>query len=487
VIAGSVIDALPVGVVHDDGMYVILAKALATGRGFHWINVPGDPAASHFPPGYPAVLSLVWRAIPSFPANVIAFKILNAVLLAAAAALLVVFARRRLAFSPPAACGVVLAGALAVPTLVLSTIVMSEMLFLALLISVLLFAERAVDDASPRSSMVLGLFAGLSMLVRSHGVALVIAVAVVLAARRKWRSCATFSVFALATVAPWMVWQRVHRNVVPDAMRGDYESYGQWFAGGGANIFATIAHTSRDLLGMLTTVLTAGVPIGWLRVALALAAVALFVFGLWRMRERALVTAVFLAAYLAIVLVWPFAPARFVWGIWPLLVLVVAVGARALSTLRVPVRAAGYVALAGLALGYGTYNVRGYRGSWWSSIPRQNAAVLGPTIAWIRSHTRPTDVVSTNAEAATYLYAGRLAVPATRFSASDYAAPASSASAAAALRSILETYHPGVVAVVANVSLESGARALAAARPPMLAPRDSVPHGLLFTSMVSPP
>ena len=67
-----------VGVFHDDAMYVILARSLATGQGFRYLNLPGAPIASHFPPGYPAVLSLIWRVAPRFPANLGALKAFNA-------------------------------------------------------------------------------------------------------------------------------------------------------------------------------------------------------------------------------------------------------------------------------------------------------------------------------------------------------------------------------------------------------------------------
>ena len=53
----AAIDSLPVGVFYDDGMYVVLAKSIATGHGLHWLNVPGAPPATHFPPGYPLLLA----------------------------------------------------------------------------------------------------------------------------------------------------------------------------------------------------------------------------------------------------------------------------------------------------------------------------------------------------------------------------------------------------------------------------------------------
>jgi hypothetical protein len=105
-------------------------------------------------------------------------------------------------------------------------------------------------------------------------------------------------------------------------------------------------------------------------------------------------------------------------------------------------------------------------------------------VVWIGEHTRPSDVISTNAELMTYLYTGRLAVPATSFSVGDYCAAPRASSRAAALRSILGAYRIDVVAVIANDSLEAGARSLAAAQPPVLSLRDSVPRGLLFSSNI---
>src|SRR5947208_2331750 len=85
--AVAVIDLRPVGILHDDAMYVILARSLATGQGFRYLNLPGAPPASHFPPGYPALLAVITWFTPSFPANIAAFKLMNALLLGVGALL----------------------------------------------------------------------------------------------------------------------------------------------------------------------------------------------------------------------------------------------------------------------------------------------------------------------------------------------------------------------------------------------------------------
>ena len=137
------IDPLPIGVFYDDAQYLILAKALASGDGYRFVNLPGAPAATHFPPGYPLLLALLWKISPRFPENVALFKLANALLLAVLAAGTFRFARRGLGLPSAVALVATLAGTTAIPTLVLSSSVMSEPLFLAVLIPLLARSTNA--------------------------------------------------------------------------------------------------------------------------------------------------------------------------------------------------------------------------------------------------------------------------------------------------------------------------------------------------------
>ncbi len=58
------------GSFHDDAIYVSTASALAHGQGYRLVDVPGEPLQTKYPVLYPAVLSVVWRSAPNFPANV---------------------------------------------------------------------------------------------------------------------------------------------------------------------------------------------------------------------------------------------------------------------------------------------------------------------------------------------------------------------------------------------------------------------------------
>ena len=62
------------GVYHDDGIYVITAKALAQGEGYRLINLPNSPLQTKYPILYPALLAIIWKIWPSFPKNLLLCK-----------------------------------------------------------------------------------------------------------------------------------------------------------------------------------------------------------------------------------------------------------------------------------------------------------------------------------------------------------------------------------------------------------------------------
>src|SRR5207245_75707 len=62
------------GLFSDDAWYVLLARALATGEGYTLTNLPTPGVAPVYPPGFPLLLSLVFRMAPDFPGNVVLLK-----------------------------------------------------------------------------------------------------------------------------------------------------------------------------------------------------------------------------------------------------------------------------------------------------------------------------------------------------------------------------------------------------------------------------
>src|SRR5437868_15514793 len=54
------------GQYYDDAIYVVSARSLADGHGYHIESLPGDPPQTKYPIGYPLLLASVWKAFPSF-------------------------------------------------------------------------------------------------------------------------------------------------------------------------------------------------------------------------------------------------------------------------------------------------------------------------------------------------------------------------------------------------------------------------------------
>ncbi|MEO5814901.1 MAG: hypothetical protein ABIT20_06440 [Gemmatimonadaceae bacterium] len=479
----AVTDNFHVGVFHDDAMYVILARSLATGEGYRYLNLPGAPVATHFPPGYPALLALVWRFAPVFPANVTIFKLLNAVFLGASAILIAQLVRERFV-SKAWAMGVGVITAVSVPLLVLVTMLLSESLFLTLLLASLLLGERLIDAApNVRRALGLGVLVGCLTLVRTHGVVLVPAVVLPLLLQRRWREAVVFAVSAVVVIAPWQLWSGSHADTLPAPLEGNYGSYiGWWFRGyhemGPSMIFETLKRTVPETSSMMTALFS---PAGGATAhALTLVALtALGAFGAFALVRRAPVTLIFLLAYSAIVLVWPFQPSRFVWGVWPLVLFVMA--AAGSSRWRRPVR----LLLGGLLLwvgaGYAAYEVRAARGGWWASISRAGDNRISAALAWTSANTSPADVVAADDEGAVFLYTGRKAVPVASFTTAHYLRVRSAElEAREGLEPLLAAY-PVRAVLVGSRATFNAAEYLSTRPVPLLAPREQFDGGAAFT------
>lgn len=471
-VALACIGPWPVGVYWDDAVYVILAKAIATGQGYHYIHLPGAPAATHYPPAYPAFLAALWLVAPSFPANVVVFKVANALLVAASAVGAYVLGTRRMALRPPVAAGAVLLFTATIPVLVMSTALLSEPLFLALLFPALLAAERAVDDGGVAPAIWAGVLAGLLALVRTAGGALVPALAAALLVRRRPREAAAATIAATVVLLPWQLWVRAHAGDLPQALRGHYGPYLAWvmaaIAEHGAGFVARTVATNVAAIVRFTGVIFSPSDAAAPRLIATAALTLLVATGAWRVRRSAPASALFALAYLGVVLAWPFAPERFTFAVWPLVGLFVAaalaptlaaVGERSRAAAARDWRLAAPLAAGALVLcGLLRYDARGFRGRWYESAQRQQAVVLYPLAEWVRRETREGDVVASDGHPMIYLYASRQAVPVTVFSAGAYLPDLERASAESTMKLVAPRYGARYVVV----SGEDSASAVAA-------------------------
>jgi hypothetical protein len=471
-VAVATMSPWPVGVYSDDGIYLILGKALATGEGYRYLNLPGHPAATHYPPGYPAVLALLWAVAPTFPENVTLFKLANAVLLSLAAAGLVLFARRELQLESGAAVAAILLGFLTAPMLAVTGVLFSEPLFLALLAFALPACERAVREEQTRGVVVAALLAGATTLVRSLGLPLIAALVMTLLMRRRRRAAGIAAAVAGGLLLPWHIWTAVHNDDLPRPVAGSYGSYTATFRGalranGLGHLGRVAAHNVRGLARPIGTIFAPGGG-PTLRAIVIGAAVAVLAVGSCVLARRAPATGLFLVGYAAIVVAWPYPPDRFLWGVWPLLLLTLTLGAavgvrgareEGADGLPLVAHATLVVAAAVLVVGLALYNVRGYRQRWWDAGQRAVARQLTPLVDWTARHTRPDDVIASDGEALLHLYTGRHVVPSSRWVAEGYPAPVDSATRVADLEELIAVFKPRYLLLSGNKSPSRAATA----------------------------
>ena len=411
-----------VGVFFDDAVYLLVAKALAAGDGFVYPQLPGTPAAIHYPPLFPLLLSLVWRAVPEFPANVIWFKLVNPVLLAGAAAGAVVVAQRLFGIRPLFALAVVLAATVSVPVHVLTTVVLSEPLFLALLFPALLAAEFARRDGALGWAVAAAALAAALVLTRTIGGVVVIATVLVLIHERRPTTLGVYLTAIAVLLLPWQLFVSKHAPGFVPELRGSYGPYLEWlvdgYRDGGWPLVGEVA--SKNITDLVFSVGTMVSPLlrGPLRTVLAMLAVVLLAWGavVALARPALRVAALALGGYLALVAIWPYQVERFVWGVWPLILLVAYHGTRDLHFrvgARSPRGSALIVTLAVvLVAGHTCYNVRGFARGWASSASRGMAARLLPIVQYVSGDARlHGKIIGTEASPLVALYTGETVVP----------------------------------------------------------------------------
>jgi hypothetical protein len=481
----------PVGVFQDDGIYAVLGKAIASGEGYRYLNLPGTPYATHYPPGYPLFLALLWKISPEFPQNVALFTFANAAFLSLAAFGTFRFARARLQLSALGAAVVSIAGTVSMPAIIFGVFVLSEPMFMAALLPLLYYAERCAESDDWRTGIYVGLAGGALAMIRTNGMFVVPAFALVLLFRRRFLGAIAALLAAAVFILPWKMWVSAHATAVPPVLLGKYGPYDAWLTNairehGVQFVWDVIVRNTRALYGMLWAMFTGSeASPRLLHPPAALAAFVVLALGAWRLARRAPVTAWFLVAYMALVIVWPFEPTRFVWALLPLFAAMLALGIgcvlelRPRDAIRLAGQRAALAVCAALVLGFAYYNVNGVRQGWRDSVPRITAARATPVVDWIRKSTRPTDIIAMEDDPLVYLYTGRQGVPVGTFTPEEYLTEQTYAFAAEQLGIIVAQYKPTYVIGTTSYGVMS-AKTLTMRTPPVLQVHRLLPTAAIF-------
>jgi hypothetical protein len=289
-------------------------------------------------------------------------------------------------------------------------------LFALLLALAVIWADRAADRASMGLAVAAGCAAALTLLTRTIGIAAGVAVVAFLgwkylraagAASRNRTPAHILGAalpIGLAAVA-WFAWTLTHQDGIDPALGINYGSYGEVLRQTG---LGALGSSALDLPRPLVAI-----TLGWLyppalAVALALPAGAIGLYGLWTLARRSS-AGLTLAGYLAILVVWPFPPDRFLWAVLPWLALAWTAGAVALcryAVARVPVLILALTAVGG----FGFYQVRGVSARGWATQAQAISANFAELLPALRE--LPADaVLATDNESLVWLYTGRRAVP----------------------------------------------------------------------------
>jgi hypothetical protein len=226
-----------VGLMVDDGAYVVLGKAIAEGQGYRLVSSPVAVLPS-CPPGFPLLLSLVFWFAPEFPQNVWLLKSISIAAMFGVGLLTFVYLHRDRRINADLAALAGLATALTPALVFLATsTVMSECVFTLSQLAAIVMIHRGGARTEPlaRPQVVFAaILVAAAMLIRSAAIGLVIAAMLWWVIERRWRSAALFSAVLVLCLLPWMLYARANRPT--DAERA---------AHGGA-----IAYTYIDQLSM---------------------------------------------------------------------------------------------------------------------------------------------------------------------------------------------------------------------------------------------
>ena len=310
------------GVYHDDGIYVITAKALAQGAGYRLINEPNSPLQTKYPILYPALLAIIWKIWPSFPKNLVAMQGVSLCAGAASVALSYLYMVRFGYFTRGVAFASGLLCATSTLFLYFCTLTLSETTFAFFSILALWAIDRQVRfPFDKRSSQILlGLLLALPFLTRTIGIAIIPAglLSLYLSQQRvRW-----VGLGASLIAFPWILWMLI----VPKWDQHQINVYSNylsfWSTFGGLNLLRIIVLNFFFLLMSIVDI-----SIGWLGIfahKYNIIIMLLYLFiGLmaitWLLIQSKYLKILhsYLIFYLCIVVLWPWPPSRFIIPILP--------------------------------------------------------------------------------------------------------------------------------------------------------------------------
>ena len=424
------------GLMHDDGVYLSMAREIAAGRGPVDGHAPPEVRTARFPPLHPAALALESALLgaqgPGL-ANVHRLVAANAAWMALALFLFLRWLIVRRGWPPTAALAAGLA-TFALPELLGNAQhLMSEPLFTALLMAAVVRLDglgAAPGGATPPGLALTGLLVGLLPATRSAGMAIALAAAAYvfgvtrqLDAPRRTRPRAAF---LAGMLAPWFVaaaWSAFSVRVDPELASSGLlgPPYSALLPKGAGELLQVVALNLVKFADYFLAIVLPRLPAadgtglgpfaGRCAAIVALAGLAYAAFRT-RARRPASSVAWLLGGYGILVLPWPFADTRFLAPVAPLAIAWIGEGAAApfARARRGAPRIAAIAAFVALAAWNAPSTAALFREERGSASRFGVAVPLAPleeAAAWLASSTAPGDVFAATLDPTLHLMADR--------------------------------------------------------------------------------
>ncbi len=394
-VAGLAFDSLP-STIGDNAEFVILARSMAAGNGFRYMNHPDNRPATKYPLGFPALLA-GWALI--FGDSVVSMKVCVLVCYVAAVGLTFGVGKKLIGWSYALAASALVATSAIV--VAYSHQVLSDVPYMAFsLVGIYLLLSHHRGRRYLAAGLAVCIWA---LIVRSAGMTLVFAAVVFLFLKgRKKEAFVTIGAALLVSV----LWSLRNYSLTGEGSRYmqvllsanpyDPDRGMLTFSGLVSRVFTNAGGYLGGLLPvtLLPTLIKpapggGGGPLGILISVLALTVVAL---GAYSLRKRGLLVGIYVLAYFAVYLIWPevWKSERFMVPIAPMLAIYLVWGLKAIFTYFDIKRVAILGACAALVL-TNLFSLSSY-------IKRERGYPIGwvrylETAQWAGSNSDPASVV----------------------------------------------------------------------------------------------
>ena len=418
------------GAFGDDGIYVALGKALATGEGYRSIYAAGEPVHVKYPPGVPAIFALLWLVGGDLPGFERLVSILNPLACGGAAGLVWWIGRSRLRLSAPVVFVFAVLPFGLEASIQYLNLPISEPYFILVWLAGLALYYQTSEARGTRAdlrSVALGVVFAASVLVRVQGIVLLPAVLLaMLIDRAPARRIGLFSLSASLPILGWWLWRHWLIIAGPISSQPDEASYLSWVPW--QQPLELIGFAKAALMTNWTSYwriipaqLSGWRPLG-LTLAISVLLLAALAGTLLLRRHPALVLTTLATA--VVIALWPYSQERFVLTILPCAGLLAAAGAdHLLVQLKRNARVLAYalIGLVVIAVSLRQLEIRDYASptartartdqvTYPSRFLIANTAYLLATARWVLENTDRTDRILFESPAGLYLYTGRTGV-----------------------------------------------------------------------------